>query len=235
MVLFDTNVLSLLVHPDADVPNDPSTGKSIDRPHERVAFLRERLQENGIRILVPAPVLSEFLTFADADYLLQINQSMWFEVGAFDQRAAIEAAVALRRALKSGQGKKLGLVSPWQKIKVDRQIVAVGRVYGVTHVYSTDSDVLTLARESGIDASHIADLPLPAPEELQPTLEGLLANPSSWSPSSGSEQPSSQSLQDGPQKDAHPELDRPLAQPVVPGPPPEDSSPLDPLPPRSEK
>lgn len=115
VVVFDNNVLCLLLHPDAEIPNDPSTGKPIDRAQDRMAYLVEQLRENDARILIPAPVLSEFLTFAGADYLAVINQSAYFEVSPFDQRAAIEAAVALRRSLKSGQGKKLGLASGWQK------------------------------------------------------------------------------------------------------------------------
>lgn len=179
MVLFDTNVLCLLLHPDADIPNDPASGQPIEQPQERVNYLRDRLQDAGVRIVIPAPVLSEFLTMASADYMLQITQSMWFEVAPFDQRAAIESALALRRSLKSGKGKKLGSTSSWQKIKVDRQIVAIAKVYGVTTVYSTDPDVLNLSRESGIEAIHAADLPLPPVAEVQLTLEAMVNQSSS--------------------------------------------------------
>jgi len=136
MVLFDTNVLCLLLHPDAHIPNDPASGKPIEQPQERVNYLRDRRQDAGVRIVIPAPVLAEFLTIAAPDYMLQITQSMWFEVAPFDQRAAVESAVALKRSLKSEKGKKLGSTSSWQKIKVDRQIVAIAKVYGVTTVYS---------------------------------------------------------------------------------------------------
>lgn len=179
MVLFDTNVLCLLLHPDANIPNDPASGKPIDKPQERVNYLRDRLQDAGVRILIPAPVLSEFLTVAAPDYMLQITQSMWFEVAPFDQRAAVESALALKRSLKSEKGKKLGSKSSWQKIKVDRQIVAIGKVHGVTAVYSTDPDVLNLARESGIEAIHAADLPLPPVAETQLTLEEMVDESSS--------------------------------------------------------
>lgn len=183
MVLFDTNVLCLLLHPDADIPNDPASGKPIEQAQERVNYLRDRLQDAGVRIVIPAPVLSEFLTMAAPDYMVQIAQSMWFEVAPFDQRAAVESALALKRALKSVKGKKLGSTSSWQKIKVDRQIVAIAKVYGVTTVYSTDPDVLNLARESGIEAIHAADLPLPPVAEVQLTLEDMVKQSSSSPPS----------------------------------------------------
>ena len=115
--------------------------------------------------------------------MLQITQSMWFEVAPFDQRAAVESALALKRALKSVKGKKLGSTSSWQKIKVDRQIVAIAKVYGVTTVYSTDPDVLNLSRESGIEAIHAADLPPPPVAEVQLTLEDMVNQSSSSPPS----------------------------------------------------
>lgn len=236
MVLFDNNVLCLLLHPDADLPNDPATGKPIERAQDRIDFLRERLENDGVRILIPAPVLSEFLTFADAEYLLQINQTIWFEIGPFDQRAAIEAAIALRRALKSGQGKKLGLTSPWQKIKVDRQIVAIGKVYRVTHVYSTDSDVLTLARESGIEAIEVADLPLPPAEQVQLTLEDLVAASQPSSTTATVPELPSEPMPDAVSESASPpEPVRPATLRDGQEPPPPDSSPTDPQLPRSEK
>ena len=169
MVLFDNSVLCLLLHPEAEVPNDPATGAPVERAHDRMSYLVEQLREAGTRILIPAPVLSEFLTFADAEYLTEITQNMWFEIASFDQRAAVEAAVTIRRAIASGHGKKLGLSDTWQKIKVDRQVVAIAKVNEAESIYTTDSAILTLARDSGLRAIHVADLPLPpAPEPELP-------------------------------------------------------------------
>jgi hypothetical protein len=123
--------------------------------------ISEYLQEQNARIIIPAPVVSEFLTYASADYLAEINASKHFEVGAFDQRAAIEAAATLKKALKSGQGKKLGMEGNWQKIKIDRQIVAIAKVYGVSMIYTTDQHIPTLAADSGLTTTHVANLPLP--------------------------------------------------------------------------
>jgi len=161
VVAFDNTVLCLLLHPEAKVPNDPSTGKPIDRAQDRMSYLVEQLRELEARILIPAPVLSEFLTYASPDYLAEINRSAYFEVAPFDQRAAIEAAAVLRKALKSGKGKKQGLKADWQKIKVDRQIVAIAKVGGADRIYTTDDDIAKLAPGSGLIPVHVADLPLP--------------------------------------------------------------------------
>ena len=109
VVAFDNSVLCLLLHPGVDVPNDPATGNPVSRAQDRIAYLVEQLRESRSRILIPTPVLAEFLTFASADYLDEINSSAHFEVAPFDQRAAIEAGSAMRRARFGQGGKKLGL------------------------------------------------------------------------------------------------------------------------------
>ena len=76
VVAFDNTVLSLLLHPEADAPFDPATGAQIARAQDRMAYLVEQLREEGSRILIPTPVLAEFLTFASPDYLAVINQSV---------------------------------------------------------------------------------------------------------------------------------------------------------------
>jgi len=161
VVAFDNNVLCLLLHPEADIPNDPATNKPIERAQERMELLMAHLARQDARVVIPSPVLSEFLTYASTEYLDEISTNKNFSVGSFDQRAAIEAAVALRRAMKSGHGKKLGLIGNWQKIKVDRQIVAIAKVERVQILYTTDRDILALAADSGLEAVHVADLPLP--------------------------------------------------------------------------
>jgi predicted nucleic acid-binding protein len=171
LVTFDNSVLCLLLHPDADIPNDPATGKPIERAQDRMSFLVEQLRESGARIQIPAPVLSEFLTFASPDYLTIIHSSAFFEIAPFDERAAIEAAIVLKKALKAGLGKKMGRESNWQKIKVDRQIVAIAKVSGAETIYTTDPDVMALAGDSGIRTVHAAALPLPP--STTPLLDGL--------------------------------------------------------------
>ena len=98
---FDNNVLCLLLHPDADVPDDPETGKPVVRAKDRIAHLVEQLRESGSRILIPTPVLMEFMTYAAPEYLNEINASAHFEVAPFDQRAAIEAGRAIQKAKDS--------------------------------------------------------------------------------------------------------------------------------------
>ena len=86
----------------------------------------------------------------------------------FDLRAAIEAAESQRRAIDAGS-KKSGAAGPWQKVKVDRQIVAIAKVHGVDELYSDDDDVRRLADADGAAVRSVTDLPLP-PADPQPPL-----------------------------------------------------------------
>jgi len=198
VVAFDNNILCLLLHPDADIPNDPATGAPVVRAQDRMSYLVERLREVGARLLIPAPVLSEFLTYADPEYLVEINQSAYFEIAPFGERAAVEAAQALRRAIREGKGKKLGSKSPWQKVKIDWQIAAIAKVGNATEVYTTDPDVATIASYGGLRAIHIADLPLPPSEEPRLPFDHGTASPPS--DSTEPEPPSGQSPDDEPMK-----------------------------------
>ena len=171
VVAFDNSVLCLLLHPEVDVPNDPAAGVPVSRAQDRIAYLVEQLRESRSRILIPTPVLAEFLTFASADYLDEINSSAHFEVAPFDQRAAIEAASAMRKARLGPGGKKLGLHATWQKVKIDWQIAAIAKVGGAEIIYTTDSDLNTIAAAFAMTIAHVADLELPPPRT--PLLETL--------------------------------------------------------------
>ena len=106
----------------------------------------------------------------DKHNLASINASAHFEVAPFDQRAAIEVATALRKA-KAGPGKRLGLDAKWQKIKVDWQIAAIAKVGGADTLYTTDSDLGTIAAEFKIKTIHVAELDLPPSNA--PLFEGI--------------------------------------------------------------
>jgi predicted nucleic acid-binding protein len=222
VVVFDNNVLCLLLHPEADVPDNPETGRPVDRAQDRMSHLVEQLREQGARILIPTPVLSEFLTFASAEYLTVIHESTHFEIAAFDQRAAIEASAALRHAIKCGQGKKLGLVGNWQKIKIDRQVVAIAKVNGAETIYTTDRDIQALAKDSGLQTIHVADLQLPP--STTPLLDTAAEVSEPVSSSTSPQPPPGQSPSDELEIAGPPAPVHPSALPSAQEPQPQDSS-----------
>jgi predicted nucleic acid-binding protein len=164
MVVFDASILLLILEDKA--------AASMQGGRERVEHLIDRLSEAGETIIIPTPALSECLVHAGSagpDYLAIIGKQGCFRIASFDQRAAVEAAFRTHQAQARGLRKGGSAAAPKGKIKFDRQIVAIAAVEGASAVYSDDSDVCSYAREAGMEAYRLSDLPLP-PEDPQALL-----------------------------------------------------------------
>lgn len=161
-VAFDSTTLSTLLNPEAGIPNDPATGKPVDLPKERVQALVVKLQKEREKIIIPAPVTAEILTVVGptyADYLAVINKSRVFEVMPLDEKAAIELAF-LNRDVFAASDKKNNL-QPYQKIKVDRQILAICKAAQCDTLYTDDKGLIASAKLCGITTVRLCDLPIP--------------------------------------------------------------------------
>jgi hypothetical protein len=90
-----------------------------------------------------------------------IRDNSIFRIEPFDERAAIENAEIEIVARAKGDKRGSAIDAPWQKVKVDRQIVAIGKAHGVSCIYSDDEDVVKLGRDCGIQVLGLLDLPLP--------------------------------------------------------------------------
>ena len=174
MVVFDASVLLLVLAPNARPPLDPKTKAPVERAARRIEHLIDTLDRNREKIVIPTPVLSEVLVHsgeAMQAYLASLNGKAVFRIAPFDQKAAIEAALAHRDALIRG-GHRIDAADPdasRTKIKFDRQIVAIAKAEGARAVYSDDNDVIAYAKRAGLEACRTADLDLP-PEDLQGNL-----------------------------------------------------------------
>jgi predicted nucleic acid-binding protein len=179
MIALDNTFLSLLLHPKARPPLDPATGQPVTRVEDRIEQLIDDLEQDNETILIPAPVLSEFLIPADKDgprYLADIDANNMFTVASFDQKAAVELAVMNLDLLRS-KGKKVNWrTNPqgevWSKVIFDRQIVAIAKTNNVSVIYSDDSGLETFAKQQMIAVVKTWDLPLPrAKQDLLPGVE----------------------------------------------------------------
>ena len=168
MVAIDNTFLSLMLHPRAKPPKDPATGKPVERIGDRIEKLQEDLDSESERIILPTPVLSEFLILAGREgpgYLEKLSGMKNILIKPFDQVAAIElAAVEVEDRLK--EGKRAGSTSPWAKLRFDRQIVAIAKTNGATRIYSDDEDVMKFARRLGIEVIRTWELPLPSAKQI---------------------------------------------------------------------
>ncbi len=161
MVLLDTTILGHLLLPETKAPIDPATAKPVNFCKERIEFFIKNHQRT--RIVVAMPSVAELLVKADdqaEELLARLNKSSAFKLASFDQAAAVECAAMEREARAAGD-KRGGSTDVWAKVKVDRQILAIGRVAGVVDFYSDDDALRNMASRLGINAKTIADMPIP--------------------------------------------------------------------------
>ena len=168
MVAIDNTFLALMLNPMARAPQDPSTKRPVDRVGDRSEKLLEDLDSDSERIILPTPVLSEFLIFVGPDgqaYLERLSGMKNILIKHFDAVAAIELA-ALEIEDRQKIGKRGGSASPWAKLRFDRQIVAISKTSGATRIYSDDEDVMKFAARIGIQVVPTWELPLPAAKQI---------------------------------------------------------------------
>lgn len=152
-VLVDANFLVMLVSPDVS-----------DDDRARIDHFLFNAEKSKARIVVPMPAVAEYLVGADAAAIESFNKlerKAHIFVAPFDRVAAFECAL-LDRAALGGGNKKDEVDAPWQKIKVDRQIIAIGKAHGATLVISRDDGVRKNALRVGISAMTVPELELPA-------------------------------------------------------------------------
>lgn len=165
--VIDATTLAYLITPDGRAPIDPATGEQVSRAKDRIEHLIVQLDREKTTLIVPSPALSEVLVLADdagPAMLDRISRSSRIKVADFDVRAAVEVAAMTREALRKGD-KFDGSDAPWQKVKVDRQIIAIARVNSASVIYSDDRNLAKFAERLGLSVVPLRALPLPeAPE-----------------------------------------------------------------------
>jgi hypothetical protein len=165
MVVFDASILLFVF--------DENVRSSVPKAKERVEYLIDTLSKTGEKIIIPTPALSECLVHAGPagpEYLNIIGKQSCFRVASFDERAAVEAAIRTYQARQRGRRTGGNPEATKAKIKFDRQIVAIATVENATTLYSDDGDVIGYAREAGMEAYRLADLPEP-PEDPQTAMQ----------------------------------------------------------------
>jgi predicted nucleic acid-binding protein len=178
MITVESTTFALLLNPEASPPTDPSTGQPLARAKERVDHLIAELEREGETVLIPTPVLAEVLVKAGdgaPEIVERVLRSSRFKIADFDLRAAVELAAMTRDALASGD-KSGGSSSPWQKVKLDRQIIAVARANGSDVIYSDDDGVARFAEALGMRVIKTWQLPLP-PAPPPDLFSGLDSSP----------------------------------------------------------
>jgi hypothetical protein len=152
----DNTIFTLVVNPKALPCPQWHTGSPIDHHEARIQAMIDRHSSAKDKIIVPMPSFAEALVSApDTSKILdEMRKFAAIEPVPFDQRAAIELAEFMRGNRKSPE-------TPWQKVKLDCQIVAVAVAAGAEILYSDDKGQSALCNEIGLKVLHSWDMELP--------------------------------------------------------------------------
>jgi hypothetical protein len=159
----DNSAFTYLVNPDSDPPQDPSTGKPVAHAKARIEGLINSLGKQS-RLILPAPALAEALVGAGTAAMAvfeKLNQQSNILVAPFDQKAAIELAMMHMQIMEATGSKRGGSTEPWQKIKFDRQIIAVGRANNSAVIFSDDHGLCSFAKLIGMESISTWELEVP--------------------------------------------------------------------------
>jgi len=171
MVVFDTSILTLAFDPNSKPPVDPNTELPVTDCQARLDYLIKTLTKTKQRVLIPTPVLAEYLVRAGADKDKRfeiIVGSRVFVVSPFDTRAAVECA-----SIEDKDGRRIRAVPEAEskaKVKFDRQIIAIAIARGANTIYTGDIGLASRAKRSGLNVVMTWELDLP-PVEPQLELE----------------------------------------------------------------
>jgi predicted nucleic acid-binding protein len=155
-------MLSVLLNPNGKPVYLPGTSDILDFAKVRAESVVAQLEKTRRKIILPAPACAELLTAIGPDaqqYLNVVSRSRVFEIGNFDARGAAELAL-LNRSVFAHQD-ELNDLDTYQKRKVDRQIVAICKVYGVSEIYTEDNGLANRARLCGITPISLSEVPVP--------------------------------------------------------------------------
>ena len=149
----------------------------------RLDHLVDRVAGANGKIIIPAPALAEYLVGIDesaAEWINTLDRKKSIFIAPFDRRAAFECSLLDKAAINKGN-KKAGRDEPWQKIKVDRQIVAIARVHQVSLLVTNDVGLRATATVAGMTPMRIGELDLPQSALQVPLPLSPVTNPTAGS------------------------------------------------------
>lgn len=165
-VLIDTNVLIHLLD-----------RRTSGNRKARLDGLVADIEQGRGQLLIPAQVVAEYLVHAGnagPALLERWLAARFIKVLAYDHVIAVENAEMERVAHEKGDKRwPLPRDAVWQKVKVDRQIVAAAKVHKAL-VVAEDKQVRALGAAAGLKVKAINDLPIPESAK-QLTIEGVTA------------------------------------------------------------
>ncbi len=178
IVCFDATALMYLLDQNR-TSHQEEDGTVVQHMPLRMRHLVDSIDQASGRVVVPTPALAELLVGAGTQrgaMIRALENRRVFRVASFNRLAAIECALLDAGAVADGD-KKDGVRSAWQKVKIDRQILAIAKVHGCDRIVTGDRDVVALAGRAAIAAQRVTELPLPPEDPQQDLFESEAADP----------------------------------------------------------
>ena len=132
----------------------------------RMAHLVATIDQAKGSVVVPTPALAELLVGAGAQraaMLRALENRKAIRVEPFDKMAAVHCASLDSQAISDGD-KRDGVRNSWQKVKIDRQIVAIAQVARCERIVTGDPDVEKIAGRAAIETMFVWQPDLPPVE-----------------------------------------------------------------------
>ena len=170
-VCLDATALMCLLDSRLDVFPAPD-GSTVSQMQRRMDHLVTTIDKAKGSVIVPTPALAELLVGAGAQraaMLRVLENRRAIRIEPFDKIAAVHCASLDNQAISDGD-KKDGVRSSWQKVKIDRQIVAIAQVARCDRIVTADPDVEKIAGRAAIETTFVWQLELP-PADAQIALQ----------------------------------------------------------------
>lgn len=165
-IVIDTNVLvQIMQNEGAKDLVDPETDKVVIGAFERAAALVDRIDALKGVVVLPAPVVAEYLLGIDRKHyqlhLDMLSGVKCIEVSPFDQLAAVECAMLV----SNQEMKQLDPESKMAKLKYDRQILAIAIASGAKEIWTHDKQLYRRSKAMGLTARSLSTID-PKPQQL---------------------------------------------------------------------
>lgn len=129
----------------------------------RLDHLIKQIDKNKTKLVIPMPSLAEFLVKADSASVQAVNileKQRYIVMADFNRASAFEIALIDAACLYKGD-KKDSSEEAWQKVKFDRQIVAIAKSNAAQLIITRDKGVQKCATRIGMDWIEISSLEMP--------------------------------------------------------------------------
>jgi len=173
-IIVDTNILIALMKKNS--PRANLLGEDGFTPVEnlelRARALLDHIERSGGTIVIPTPVLAEYLLGIDGEknkhsQIAQISSMNCFEIISFEELAAIECSLLPSLHEFKQFAKQIDSNQTANKIRFDRQIISIAKANGINEIWSCDGEVIKKGREVGIEVKSIEEMmPIPLSDQF---------------------------------------------------------------------